>query len=103
MKKIDSPSFFIGKNGDNLISFGSGQPDLPPPPEVYKILPKYKSFKYGLIQGQENLRQALSDQYEGSNRDNFVITNGASEGLDLALRALYEPKAKILCFRKRQN
>ena len=94
---ITSPSFFIGKgNNDNLISFGSGQPDLPPPPEVYKILPSYRDFKYGLVQGQENLRAALAKQYPGAATENFVITNGASEALDLALRALWEPNGKIL-------
>jgi aspartate aminotransferase len=95
-KIIESPSFFIGKGDNSLISFGSGQPDLPPPPEVYKILPTYRDFKYGLIKGQENLREALAAQYPGSKADDFVITNGASEGLDLVLRALYKPGAKIL-------
>ena len=83
---IDSPSFFIGKGGGNIISFGSGQPDLPPPPEVYKILPHYKDFKYGLIQGMEVLREALAEQYPEAQKDGFVITNGASEALDLVLR-----------------
>jgi aspartate aminotransferase len=95
-KNIESPSFFIGKGDNTLISFGSGQPDLPPPPQVYKILPTYRDFKYGLIQGQENLREALAAQYTGSKAADFVITNGASEALDLVLRALYEPGAKIL-------
>jgi aspartate/methionine/tyrosine aminotransferase len=96
MRKIDSPAFFIGKTDDNLISFGSGQPDLPPPDAVYKILPGYRDFKYGLIQGQLNLRQALADQYKGAGPDDFVITNGASEAIDLSLRALYQSGAKIL-------
>ncbi len=96
-KKISSPAFFIGKgSNDGIISFGSGQPDLPPPPQVYKILPDYRDFKYGLIQGQENLRQALAKQYPKATADDFVITNGASEALDLVLRALYQPGAKIL-------
>ena len=95
-QKIEGPSFFIGKGDERLISFGSGQPDLPPPSEVYRILPAYRDFKYGSIQGQENLREALAAQYAGSKADDFVITNGASEALDLVLRALYEPGAKIL-------
>lgn len=82
------PSMFIGVRGNGIISFGSGQPDLPPPPEVYQILPNYTDFKYGLIQGQTNLRDALAKQYPASNADCFVITNGASEALDLALRAI---------------
>jgi len=86
-KKL-SPSMFIGVSGKGMISFGSGQPDLPPPKEVYDILPTYRSFKYGLIQGQINLREALSNQYPRSTADSFVVTNGASEALDLSLRIL---------------
>jgi aspartate aminotransferase len=83
-----SPTLFIGVQGDDIISFGSGQPDLPPPPEAYKILPNYRDFKYGLIQGMEELRQALSRQYPDSTAESFVVTNGASEALDLALRTI---------------
>ena len=50
-KKL-SAATFIGVNGEGVISFGSGQPDLPPPQEVYDILPTYDAFKYGLVQGQ---------------------------------------------------
>ncbi len=95
-KIIKSPSFFIGKGqGDSIISFGSGQPDLPPPPEVYRILPTYDDFKYGLIQGQTNLRIMLAEEYQNARPDQFVVTNGASEALDLSLRVLYEPDARV--------
>ena len=87
-KNLISPSMFIGVQGDDLISFGSGQPDLPPPPEVYNILPHYRDFKYGLIQGMVELREALEKQYPRSTADSFVVTNGASEALDLVLRAI---------------
>ncbi len=93
MSKI-TPSTFIGVEEDGLISFGSGQPDLPPPEEVYRILPGYKDFKYGLIQGQENLREALSGRYPKSSKENFVVTNGASEALDLALRTILKKTHK---------
>ena len=81
-------AMFIGVGGEGIISFGSGQPDLPPPKEVYDILPDYNGFKYGLIQGQKNLREALAKQYPRSTADSFVITNGASEALDLSLEPL---------------
>jgi aspartate/methionine/tyrosine aminotransferase len=83
-----SPSMFIGVFGKKIISFGSGQPDLPPPKKVFDALPTIKIFKYSLIQGQHNLREALAKQYRKSTADNFVITNGASEALDLTLRTL---------------
>ena len=83
-----SPAAFIGVRGENIISFGSGEPDLPPPEEVYKILPHYTDFKYGVIQGLDYLRDALTRQYPHSTQDSFVITNGASEALDLTLRVI---------------
>ena len=87
-KRDLSPASFIGVAKKGLISFGSGQPDLPPPDAVYQILPEYRDFKYGLIQGLTTLRVALAKQYPGSGKDDFVVTNGASEALDLSLRVL---------------
>lgn len=99
-QRIDSPAFFIGRGGDNgeLISFGSGQPDLPPPPAAYKVLEHFRSFKYGLVQGEEKLRAALSKEYPYAEPEDFVITNGASEAIDLALRAIAKdaPGSKVL-------
>lgn len=93
---LKNPSMFIGVQGNGILSFGSGQPDLPPPKRVFKILPEYRQFKYGLIQGQENLRQALSEQYAGSGKEDFVITNGASEALDIVFRTALKPGDKVL-------
>ena len=93
---ITSPSFFIGKKEKDLISFGSGQPDLGPPAEVYQVLKSGKQYKYGLIQGDEELREKISADYQGSCKEDFVITNGASEALDLTLRALSQKKGKVL-------
>ena len=96
MSKKLTPSMFIGKTGKDIISFGSGQPDLSPPKKVFECLPNYNDFKYGLISGQENLRRSLAKEYKGFSKDNFVITNGASEALDLVLRAVGSPKDNIL-------
>lgn len=94
-KDLKSPAMFIGKQGrDGYISFGSGQPDLPPPHEAIEGIDIRKDLRYGLIQGELNLRQALSKEYPDSTPDNFVITNGASEALDLIFRAL--GKGKVL-------
>ena len=89
MEPIQSPAYFIGKGGGELISFGSGQPDLPPPDCVYDILPdQVKEFRYGLVQGQEHLRAAIAERYPNAHAGQFVITNGASEALDLTIRYL---------------
>ena len=92
-----SPAMFIGVSGNGIISFGSGQPDLPPPQQVYEILPEYRNFKYGMIQGMPELREALAKQYPRSTPANFVVTNGASEALDLTLRVISRGKGgKVL-------
>jgi aspartate aminotransferase len=95
--EISGPAFFIGKGAeDGLLSFGSGQPDLPPPSEAYGILNKYDGFRYGPVAGDPGLRTRLAADYVGSSSEDFVITNGASEAIDLALRALFVPGAKVL-------
>lgn len=94
--RISSASFFIGKGNEKLISFGSGQPDLPPPSQVFRILKDYRAFKYGLIQGEESLRALLAKEYPSAKAEHFVITNGASEALDLVLRAIAKPDARVL-------
>ncbi len=92
---LDTPAVFIGRQGNGVISFGSGQPDLPPPKEAIEGIDIRKDLRYGLIQGQLPLRENLSKEYPDSTPDNFVITNGASEALDLTFRALAPGKVLV--------
>jgi aspartate aminotransferase len=94
-KKITSSSCFIGVNGKGIISFGSGQPDLPPPREIFKNIGTKRLFKYGLVKGDLDLRRALAKQYPHAGPEDFVITNGASEALDLIFRAFYQQYGKV--------
>lgn len=93
-----SPSMFIGVRGKGIISFGSGQPDLPPPKKVLECRAGYEDFKYGLIAGRNELRESLAIEFKKfkAAKEDFVITNGASEALDLIFRAICKPKDKIL-------
>ncbi|MFW6238190.1 MAG: pyridoxal phosphate-dependent aminotransferase [Halanaerobiales bacterium] len=93
--ELNSPSIFIGKQGNGIISFGSGQPDLPPPVEAIENIDIRRDLRYGLIQGVVELREALSDEYPTSTAQNFVITNGASEALDLIFRAMDNGKVLL--------
>ncbi len=98
MPAIESPAFFIGKGATgegDLISFGSGQPDLPPPPATFNILKSFAGFKYGLVQGEENLRAAIAKEYPSAIAEEIVVTNGASEAIDLVLRAIAVPGGKV--------
>jgi aspartate aminotransferase len=94
-QNLKSPSIFIGKQGNGVISFGSGQPDLPPPSNVIEGINIRNDLRYGLIQGEAELRNKLSKEYPASTADNFIITNGASEALDLIFRAM-EPGKVLL-------
>ena len=91
---LSSPAVFIGKQGNGVISFGSGQPDFPPPKEAIEGIDIRKDLRYGLIQGEPALREALSKEYPNSTPESFVITNGASEALDLIFRSF--GKGKVL-------
>lgn len=94
ISELKSPAVFIGKQGNGIISFGSGQPDLPPPKEAIEGINIRSDLRYGLIQGEPKLRDSLSKEYPASAAENFVITNGASEALDLIFRAM--DKGKVL-------
>ncbi|MFC1678559.1 pyridoxal phosphate-dependent aminotransferase, partial [Patescibacteria group bacterium] len=94
--RITGPEQLVGVGGDGIITFGSGQPDLPPPEEVFRVELTLDDLKYGPIQGEPDLREVLAKQYSDASSESFVVTNGASESLDLALRALYKPGAKVL-------
>lgn len=95
---ITSPAAFIGMDGNGIISFGSGQPDLAPPKEIFKGIEVPRLFKYGLIKGDERLRERLAKEYPHATAEDFIITNGASEALDLTFRAIRElhGKCKVL-------
>lgn len=93
-----TPSTFIGVEGHGIISFGSGQPDLSPPENIFKILPTFNSFKYGLVQGQKHLREDLTTVHRIP-AENIVITNGASEALDICFSSILKPNDKVLLTR----
>lgn len=88
-----TPSFFIGRRGGNMVSFGSGQPEFLPPLEIFRFKPG-KTYKYGEIQGDLELREMIGKR-EKVGPENVVITNGASEALDLCLCSLLEPGDKV--------
>ncbi len=96
--RITGPAFFIGSGGDggDLISFGSGQPDLAPPPGAYAALRAFEGHRYGLVKGEKLLREKLAEKNPGTDTEKYVICNGGSEAIDLALRAISVPGGRVL-------
>ena len=89
--RVISPGMFIGTEDADVISFGSGQPDLAPPFDVSKVFLNFSKFKYGKICGEDELKNKLRGYVKREfgydvSEECIAVTNGASEALDLALR-----------------
>ncbi|MBC7720749.1 MAG: aminotransferase class I/II-fold pyridoxal phosphate-dependent enzyme, partial [Pedobacter sp.] len=64
LREIDE----LNKQGKNIINLGIGSPDLPPHPDVIKVLQeeaaKPNTHAYQNYKGSPLLRKAISDWYE---------------------------------------
>ncbi len=91
-RKISGPGFFLGKKAE--FNFGAGQSDLAPPREILKVkVPK--SFLYGEIRGQKELVKKVASLHN-VDEAGVVITNGASEAIDLIFSVLLNKNDKVL-------
>lgn len=97
VRQIQSPVEFLGVDTSGVISFGAGQPDLPPPREVEQALAA-ADHGYGPVQGEQYLRRMLGNLH-GYDPENIIITNGASEALFLAVSVCTQPGDKVLLTR----
>ncbi|MRH44329.1 aminotransferase [Aquibacillus halophilus] len=97
--------FDLAANMDNVISLGVGEPDFVTPWNVIEA--SYHSLEQGYTAytanaGMIELRQEISNYlkhryFVDYNPDNQVIvTVGASQGIDLALRALINPGEEVI-------
>lgn len=92
--------------GDSVVSLGVGEPDFSAPWHVREAM--IYSLEKGFTSYSENsglfeLRQEISEytaEYSGENKydpkTEIVVTNGVSEGMDIAFRATIEKGEKIL-------
>src|SRR3989304_451728 len=90
---------------DGVISLGVGEPDFTTPwhireAAIYSLERGYTMYtsNYGLLALREEPARHLSDMYhvDYNPRDELLITNGVSEALDLALRALLDPGDEVI-------
>ena len=92
--------------GDSVVSLGVGEPDFSAPWHIREatIFSLEKGFtSYSENAGLLELRDSISEytsEYSGQNSYNpkteIVVTNGVSEGMDIAFRATIEAGEKIL-------
>lgn len=97
--------FDVAQTMEGVVSLGVGEPDFKTPLPIRKAaiasLEKGETA-YSSNQGMPELRKRISEYLENrfhicyDSEEQIVVTVGASEGIDLALRALIEPKDEVL-------
>lgn len=96
--------FDIANTMEGALSLGVGEPDFPTPEHVREAAIasiKRAETKYTDNRGTVELRAAAAEYLEKfdlhyDRADEILITMGASEGIDLALRALVNPGEEVL-------
>lgn len=96
--------FDIANTMEGALSLGVGEPDFPTPEHVREAAVesiRRAETKYTDNRGTVELRKAAAEYLEKFNlhydrADEILITMGASEGIDLALRALVDPGDEVL-------
>ena len=98
--RLTGPESFLGKGTADLISFGSGWPDIQVPEEVFSALHKKRTeqFPYGEIFGNRNLREKIA-QLRTVPLEGVGITNGASEATYLVVSGATKAHEKVLLTR----
>lgn len=96
--------FDVANTMEGALSLGVGEPDFPTPEHVREAAIasiKKGDTKYTDNRGTVELRAAVADyltkfDLHYDKQDEILITMGASEGIDLALRTLVNPGEEVL-------
>lgn len=95
----------LARTRGDVISLGRGDPDLHTPPTIIEgaLAAFASSERNDDIRGLPELRQGIASRYleekqiELDPRTEILITNGAQEGLFLAMLALINPGDRVAC------
>jgi len=88
---------------DDVISLGVGEPDFPVPwrireEMIYSLEKGYTSYTSNA--GLPELREGIAEYYRRFSLEtspkNILVTTGASEAIDLAIRAIIDPGDRVL-------
>jgi len=94
---------------DNVFDFSLGNPDLPPPPEVARVLEELgreasRPYALGYMPnaGLPGVRKALAgvvskEQQTEVTQDHIVVTCGAAGGINAFFRAVLRPGDEVVC------
>jgi aminotransferase len=97
--------FDLASSMDNIISLGVGEPDYTTPWNVREAsihslergLTSYTA-NAGLMELREEISRYMEERFQTTYdpADEIIVTVGASEGLDIALRAVVDPGDEVL-------
>ncbi len=96
--------FDVANSLDGALSLGVGEPDFATPEYIRDVAIdsiRRADTKYTDNRGTAELRRAVAEYWEKfdlhyNGEDGILITMGASEGIDLALRTLVDPGDEVL-------
>jgi len=97
--------FDVVSKRKDVVSLGVGEPDFPTPDPmkaaaIESIENDYNSYtsNYGLIELRQKIAKKLKDEnrLDVDPEREVLITTGTSESLDLAFRALLDPKDEVI-------
>ncbi len=102
---ISARAAALKASGEDVISFGAGEPDFPTPPHIVEAaaaaVQDPANHHYTAAAGLAELRAAVSDNartYSGveADADRVVITNGGKQAVYMAMAALLDPGDEVL-------
>lgn len=102
---VDSLAKEMAKEGKNIVSFATGEPDFPTPPHIVQAAIDAavdpKNHKYTQVNGLPELREAISyktatDSKFPTTPDNILVTNGGKQACFQALATILGPGDEVL-------
>ncbi len=93
----------LARTRDDVISLGRGDPDIHTSPAIVEGGLARFAGGDGPVRGLASLRRAIAARYAREKRvevdpdREIIVTNGAQEGLFLAMLALVDPGHKVAC------
>lgn len=98
---IDELKLEARRRGEDIIDFGMGNPDQPPPPHIIdklcEAIQKPHNHRYSASRGISKLRHAIADWYNRNYRVELdpeaeaIVTIGSKEGISHLALALVSP------------
>jgi len=89
----------LRRQGHDIINLGIGEPYEDPSSHILSRTAdalKGGETRYGPVWGIPELRQAVSQRFEGYDAGNIIITNGSKQALYTALQVLCNPEDQVI-------